>query len=216
MGRFSSFMFGGAVGVVVGLLIAPRPGEETRALVADKVDEYWGMGQDFYTKGVTRVQAGVATVAPEPSERGDELRDKIENARNLIADQVARNAATAREAINDRIPVAAEKINTVVDVARSQIDSAANAIRDRAAEFAAGIDDSAAATAAADDAPAADAPAAAAPAADDAPAAADAPAVADDAPAPNAADVVTPAADVAPVAVPSVTEAAATAFADEA
>ena len=135
MGRMTSFLFGGAVGLVAGLLFAPRPGEETRALVADKVDEYWGKGQDFYTKGVTRVQTGVADIKPQVTQKGDELRDKIENARNLIADQVAKNAATAREVINDKIPVAAEKVSAAVDVARTQIDNAASVLLGRATEL---------------------------------------------------------------------------------
>jgi gas vesicle protein len=135
MGKFTSFLFGGAVGVVVGLLVAPRAGEETRALVADKVDEYWGKSQDFYATGVSRVQSGMANIQPTVAQKGDELRDKIESARNLIADQVAKNAATARDVINDKIPVAAEKINTAVDVARTQIDNAASALIGRATEF---------------------------------------------------------------------------------
>jgi gas vesicle protein len=131
----TSFLFGGAVGLVAGLLFAPRAGEETRALVADKVDEYWGKGQDFYTKGVTRVQTGVADIKPQVTQKGDELRDKIENARNLIADQVAKNAATAREVINDKIPIAAEKVSAAVDVARTQIDNAASVLLGRATEL---------------------------------------------------------------------------------
>ncbi|MCL2632218.1 MAG: YtxH domain-containing protein [Coriobacteriia bacterium] len=137
MGKVTSFLFGGAVGVVVGVLIAPRSGEETRALVADKVDEYWGKGAEFYTKGVTRVQTGVSGFQPNANvtQRSDELREKIESARSLIADQVVKNAATARDAINDRIPIAAEKVSSVVDAARSQIDSAASALKNRATEL---------------------------------------------------------------------------------
>lgn len=135
MSKLTSFLFGGAVGVVVGILVAPRAGEETRALVADKVDEYWGKSQDFYASGVTRVQSGMSNIQPAVAQKGDELREKIESARNLIADQVAKNAATARDAINEKIPVAAEKINTAMDVARSQIDSAANVLINRATEL---------------------------------------------------------------------------------
>ena len=135
MGKFTSFLFGGAVGVVVGLLVAPRAGEETRAMVADKVDEYWGKSQDFYTTGVNRVQSGMSNIQPTVTQKGDELRDKIESARNLIADQVAKNAATARDVINDKIPVAAEKFSTAVDVARTQIDNAASALIGRATEL---------------------------------------------------------------------------------
>jgi gas vesicle protein len=135
MGRIASFLLGGATGVVIGLLIAPRPGEETRAIVADKVDEYWGKGQDFYAQGVTRVQQGVSNIQPTLTQKGDELRDKIEGARSLIADQVAKNAAAARDVINDKIPVAAERISSAVSEARTQIDNAASALRGRTTEL---------------------------------------------------------------------------------
>jgi len=131
MGKFVSFIAGGIVGAAVGLLLAPRTGEETRAIVADKVDEYWGKGQTFYSAGKTRVQESFAEFQPNISAKGDELRAKIDNARTLIADQVAKNAAAARDAINDRVPVAAEKINQVADVVRGQIDSATAKVKSR-------------------------------------------------------------------------------------
>jgi gas vesicle protein len=118
------------------LLFAPRNGEETRALVAEKADEYWGRGQTWYSEGKTRIQDGVAAVATTTTKTGDELREKIESARTLIAEQVARNAAAARDLINDKVPVAAEKINQAADVVRGRIDSAATRIRDRATAIA--------------------------------------------------------------------------------
>jgi len=140
MGKFTSFLIGGAVGGILGLLLAPRSGAETRAIVADRVDDYWGKSQDFYHQSVNRIQDSYSRVQPEVSKRGDELREKIDNARTIIADQVAKNARAARDAINDKIPVAAEKVSQVVDSARSQIDSAATALKDRAAEFSADRD----------------------------------------------------------------------------
>jgi gas vesicle protein len=136
MGRFGSFLLGGVIGAGIALLFAPRTGEETRALVAEKADEYWGKGQTWYDQGKTRVQEGVAGVQPAINKTGDELRDKIDNARALIAEQVAKNAAAARDVINDRVPVAAEKINQAADVVRGHIDTAATKLRDRAAAIA--------------------------------------------------------------------------------
>jgi gas vesicle protein len=114
------------------LLLAPRSGEETRALVAEKADEYWGRGQTWYDQGKSRVQEGVAGVQPAIIRTSDELREKIDNARVLIAEQVEKNAAAARDVINDKVPVAAERINQAADVVRGHIDTAASKIRSRA------------------------------------------------------------------------------------
>jgi hypothetical protein len=119
-------------------------------LIAEKADEYWGKGQVWYDQGKTRIQDGVAGVQPAINKTSDELRDKIDNARALIAEQVAKNAAAARDAINDKVPVAAERINQAADVVRGHIDTAAIKIMDRAVAIA-GQDgaDTAAASAAA-------------------------------------------------------------------
>jgi gas vesicle protein len=132
MGKFRSFLFGSAVGALAALLFAPRTGEETRALVAEKADEYWGKGQALYGQGKTRVQDSVASVQPILNQKGDELREKIDNARTLIAEQVAKNAATAREVINDKVPGAADKISQAADVVRGRIDTAATKLKGRA------------------------------------------------------------------------------------
>ncbi|MDR1422490.1 MAG: YtxH domain-containing protein [Coriobacteriales bacterium] len=136
MGKFGSFVIGGLVGAALGILFAPRSGEETRAQLAEKADEYWGKGVSFYDQGKARVQEGVAGVQPVINQKSDELRAKIDNARTLIAEQVAKNAAAARDAINDKVPVAAEKINSAVDVVRGQLDNAASALRTKASAIA--------------------------------------------------------------------------------
>ncbi|MDR0350517.1 MAG: YtxH domain-containing protein [Coriobacteriales bacterium] len=136
MGRFASFLFGAAIGAGAALLFAPRPGEETRALIAEKADEYWGKGQSLYGQGKTRIQESVAGVQPAINRTGDELREKIDNARVLIAEQVAKNAAAARDAINEKVPVAAEKINQAADVIRGRLDNAAVNLKDRAVAIA--------------------------------------------------------------------------------
>ena len=136
MGKVGSFILGGLVGATVALIFAPRSGEETRALVAEKADEYWGKGQTWYNQGKVYVKEGVSGVQPTISKKSDELRQKIDNARTLIAEQVAKNASAARDVINDKVPVAAEKINQAADVVRGRIDSAADLLRPKSDETA--------------------------------------------------------------------------------
>jgi len=129
-----SFIVGGLVGAVVALLYAPRPGSETRALVADKVDEIWGQGQAYTQSAYAKIQEGFSVAQPIISQKNDELREKIESARAIIAEQVAKNAAAARDAINDKVPIAGEKIHQAVDVVKGQIDAAASKLKGVAAD----------------------------------------------------------------------------------
>jgi len=129
--QYGCFLLGGVIGAGVALLFAPRPGVETRALIAEKADEYWGKGQTWYDQGKSYVRESVADVQPSINKKSDELRQKIESARTLIAEQVAKNAAAARDTINEKMPVAAEKINQAADVVRGRIDQASDAVKSK-------------------------------------------------------------------------------------
>ena len=133
MGKVGSFLLGGLVGAGVALILAPRSGEETRALIAEKADDYWGKGQAFYDQGKTYVRETVASAQPTINKKSDELRQKIDNARALIAEQVAKNASAAREVINEKVPVAADAINQAADVVRGQIGNAADRLKGKTA-----------------------------------------------------------------------------------
>ena len=116
MGRISSFVTGAALGVIAALLLAPQTGEQTRALVAEKANAVTDEAKDFgagfpasaqdaiksaqekaasLTKGVAAPAAPVASVAD------DELREKIEAARQRIAAQVAANAEATKAAAEE-------------------------------------------------------------------------------------------------------------------
>ena len=141
MKKLSAFVFGGVVGAAAALMVAPRPGDETRAIVTDWATNAMGdnganitervqvrRDQITHDAGVVANQAGViaadvaekakATVADvaasvqspqfgkkqaEP-ETDAELRARIEQARARIANQVAENAANARQQVGGTIP----------------------------------------------------------------------------------------------------------------
>ncbi len=114
VGRFGTFIIGGLIGTVVGLLVAPRPGKETRAIIADRANSFIGDAQGWGEQAVSRgssvvgdiandvvargqrvvenVQGAAGNVKTVFSENNDELRDKIDAARQRIAEQVAKNA----------------------------------------------------------------------------------------------------------------------------
>ena len=126
MSRIGSFITGAAVGAVIALLYAPQTGEKTRALVAEKANAVAGEAKDFgagfpqsaqdalkavqemgasFAKDATAkgqgfaadAQARVKEVAGQPAEvDSDDLREKIEAARQRIAAQVMENAEQSK------------------------------------------------------------------------------------------------------------------------
>lgn len=133
------FALGAGIGAIIALLYAPRAGVETRAMVSEKVDEYWGQGQELYARGVDRatetyesaagrVNERVSNFKPYVSDRSDELRDKIDVARERIAQEIDRNATSAHDIISDKIPSAASKVDEIADAAQEVAAKAADAI----------------------------------------------------------------------------------------
>lgn len=130
MAKLGPFIVGGVIGAVAGLLYAPRAGAQTRALVSEKVNAVWGEASDFaQSAGVVapgvviqdvaanaqavaqNVQAkvqGVAQVTPEPAVEADndDLREKIEAARERIAAQVVKNAEESQAQVATPIETA--------------------------------------------------------------------------------------------------------------
>ena len=96
-------LVGAAVGVVAGILIAPRSGAETREKVAQAAEASFGQVADTPNESVSATCADVAQTAQEAGEKTDELREKIAAARARMdqmradiaknADQVADKAA---------------------------------------------------------------------------------------------------------------------------
>ncbi len=154
MSKIGPFVLGGAIGVVAALLYAPRAGEQTRALVSEKVNAVWGEAKDFGGSAGTsasavyeNVSANAASFMQTVQAKGqdlvnaatgkaqeatgaassfnaadnDDLREKIEAARERIAAQVIKNAeanaaASPVEAAVDQAAEAAEEaVEAVVD-----------------------------------------------------------------------------------------------------
>lgn len=135
MGKFVPFVIGGIIGAAAGLLLSPRTGAENRAKLSEALNENVRIevptnvqekagqfvdaaastsqkvintvvdnGSDAYKNVVSRVNQNPTVQAF--NDNGDELRQKIDAARERIATQVAKNAEAARDAAVDKIPVA--------------------------------------------------------------------------------------------------------------
>lgn len=89
------FALGGLIGAGVGLLFAPRPGEETRALISKDIEDALNQAEDFgeqtaegvwqvYEAASKETERAIGEVEPVFQEKTDEIREHIENARARI------------------------------------------------------------------------------------------------------------------------------------
>ena len=159
MGKFATFLIGGAVGAVAGLLLSPRSGAENRALLSEVANEKCGTVScppQLQEKAGRFVEAAASTstkvintvvdngaearkavaeraqkFAPAPVQafdtNGDELRQKIDAARERIATQVAKNAEAARDAAVDKVPAVLDAAEAVQGAAATAADAAKEA-----------------------------------------------------------------------------------------
>lgn len=120
----AAFVLGGVIGAVLGLLFAPRSGKETREIITDKAQEYWGEGVDLYETGRSKVsdmyQSGSATV----TEKGGELRAKIDDARERLKEQVEKTSTVAKEKVAEVIPSIKDTAAKAADGAKAGIETA--------------------------------------------------------------------------------------------
>ena len=85
----ANFVLGVGVGVVVGLLFAPKTGEETRELLKNKADE----GKEYLKKR----GAELRETAEEVLERG---RDVVGRQKDTLAEAVAAGKQAYRETVH--------------------------------------------------------------------------------------------------------------------
>ncbi|MBI2680985.1 MAG: YtxH domain-containing protein [Candidatus Solibacter usitatus] len=85
----ANFVLGVGVGVVVGLLFAPKTGEETRELLKSKADE----GKEYLKKRGSELRV----TAEEVLERG---RDVVGRQKDTLAEAVAAGKQAYRETVH--------------------------------------------------------------------------------------------------------------------
>ena len=118
MGKGFSFVagavVGAAAGTIIGILVAPRSGSETRAMAADMANDAWDNARDMYEQGMDQARAAATDFGPMVDAKTDELRAKVDLARERM-DQL-------REQLNDAIaggnvtPAADVVVESVADV----------------------------------------------------------------------------------------------------
>jgi gas vesicle protein len=124
---------------VLGLLFAPRSGRETRDLLAERAEEYWGEAGELYNTGKERAVEMYSTGKEKVAVQSDQLRVKIDDARGRLQEQVAKSAEGAKAKVNDFVPVAegavdkaAEKTKGVVVTAGAKTADTLDAVAQKA------------------------------------------------------------------------------------
>ncbi len=75
-GKFlTGFLVGSAIGGIVGLLLAPSSGEDTREIIVDKTDELYKNTED----SVKEIQDKANDVIEDIQKKGNELLGKIQD-----------------------------------------------------------------------------------------------------------------------------------------
>lgn len=162
MGRFATFLLGGIVGAGVALLATPRTGAENRALITDTLNENYPEAMKTVTSTANQVVDTAASTStkvintvvdkgveakkgltsraqqttPVVIEKNDELRDKIDAARERIAAQVAKNAETVHDAAVDKVPEAIDAAKNAGAAVKEAAETATDAAKDIAKDAA--------------------------------------------------------------------------------
>lgn len=110
MGKTFSFVvgatIGAAAGTIIGILVAPRSGAETRAMAADMANDAWDNARDFYEQSTEQARVAMSDFGPMVDSKTDELRAKVDLARERM-DQL-------RETLNQA--VAGGNVTPAMDV----------------------------------------------------------------------------------------------------
>jgi gas vesicle protein len=91
----SSFLFGLGVGVAIGMLFAPKSGQETREIIKNKAGE----GQDFLKQRGTEIRSSAA-------EWVDKGKDALNRQKGSFSDAMEAGRQAYREAVEPQAPPA--------------------------------------------------------------------------------------------------------------
>ena len=99
----AGFIVGGAIGAIAGVLLAPKSGEETRAMLADGAKEAMKRADET----VKEIQSKADDVVSDMQRKGDEIKEKLQNLINQQKEakiQVLENKITVLEkALDDAL-----------------------------------------------------------------------------------------------------------------
>jgi gas vesicle protein len=124
-------LFGAAVGVVAGIMLAPRPGSESRAMAADAVNDAWDSAIDTYERGARTVNDRVNDFRPGMDAKSDELRAKVDLARermDQLRDSLSDAVSSTTSQVSDAVNNVTDRVATMAGAAAEQNEAAAEGV----------------------------------------------------------------------------------------
>ena len=119
---FAGFLFGGMVGAAcgfaAGILTAPRPGSESRAMAADAMNDAWDSAIDSYERGTRIVNEKLSSSCPGMGSTTDELRAKVDLARDRM-DQL-------RDSLSDAVTTTSSQVQDAMSEVSDKVTEATN------------------------------------------------------------------------------------------
>ncbi len=140
MGKGTAFVLGAGIGAVAALMFTPNTGKENRQLVADAANTFAGQSREFVNNAGEQLRSGVETATSRVQEfagqAGENLRSGVKN----MADQAAPVADDIRIKINE----ARDRIAEQVTNHRANVKTVAADVSDVAADIKADVEQGAA------------------------------------------------------------------------
>lgn len=124
MSKFGSLIAGGVIGAVAALLYAPRRGEETRALVSEKVSALWGEARDWGAAASANAQSAYQ----DAQDRGSSVWQDVAAKGQEFAQNAQARGAEFYSAATTRVQDAASAVSPAAvssnDDLREKIEAA--------------------------------------------------------------------------------------------
>jgi gas vesicle protein len=109
---------GGLIGVVLGILYAPKSGKETRDDIARKADELLGKAKEEYENAVEKSKTAYETAVKHlkgleisAKEKVEEVENKVSEFANMGAEAISGNKNRLRKAIDAGVEAYREENN---------------------------------------------------------------------------------------------------------
>lgn len=123
------FICGATLGAIGALMLSPNSGERNREIIADKVDYYTAQGEQAFQQTADAVRSKVRGVTDAGSSDADDIREKINEARDRIAEQITRNSGAPQDvaaSVSDAAEDAADEVSAAAGAAADAAQDAAN------------------------------------------------------------------------------------------
>ncbi len=124
-------IFGAAAGVVVGMMIAPRSGAESRAMAADAMNDVWDSAVDTYERGASVVSDKFSSVRPVVDAKTDELRAKVDLARermDQLRESLSNAVSDASSQVQETVTSVTDRVSSMVGDSPAATETAAEAV----------------------------------------------------------------------------------------